>query len=77
MNFKQSVKPITYLKNHTAELVREVSEGKSVMNSQSSEAMALLKLLAFGESDLSAGRTISQEEAFERASRVIRRARDE
>jgi prevent-host-death family protein len=43
MTFKQSVKPITYLKNHTADLVRDVSaEGRSVMITQNGEAKVVV-----------------------------------
>lgn len=94
MNFKQSVKPITYLKNHTADLVRDVAEEqRAVMITQNGEAkvvvmdvetygrwrdaMALLKLVAQGEADVTAGRTVSQKEALERAAAAIERATGE
>jgi prevent-host-death family protein len=91
MGFKQAVKPITYLKNHTADLVRNVSEeGKSVLITQNGEAkvvvmdvetydrwrdaMALLKLVAQSEADVTAGRTVSQKEALQRAQAAIEKA---
>ena len=37
-------------------------------------AAALLKIIAQGEADVAAGRLVSQDEAFERAARVIDRA---
>lgn len=38
-----AIKPITYLKNHTADLVREVSEnGSSVIITQNGEAKAVV-----------------------------------
>jgi prevent-host-death family protein len=91
MGFKHAVKPITYLKNHTADLVRDVSEeGRSVMITQNGEAkvvvmdvetydrwrdaMALLKLVAQGEADVTAGRTVSQEDALKRAAAAIDKA---
>lgn len=37
-------------------------------------AAALLKIIAQGEADVAAGRLVSQEEAFERATRAIERA---
>ena len=90
MKFKESVKPITYLKNHTSDLVREVSgAGKSVMITQNGEAkvvvmdvetygrwrdaMVILKLVAQGEADVSAGRTVPQKKALERAVAAIER----
>jgi len=94
MSFKESIKPITYLKNHTADLVRDVSkEGKAVVITQNGEAkvvvmdvetygrwrdaMALLKLVAQGEADVAAGRTVPQKEALERAAAAIERAAGE
>lgn len=91
MNLKANVKPITYLKNNTADLVREVSEqGQPVLITQNGEAkvvvidvqtydrwrdaMALLKLLAQGEAEVAAGKTVSQGRAFSRARAAIRRA---
>ncbi len=39
MDFKEQIKPITYLKNRTAELVREVSEsGRTMVITQNGEA---------------------------------------
>lgn len=91
MDLKQDVKPITYLKNRTADLVREVAEeGRTVMITQNGKAkvvvmdvelydrwqaaMALLKILAHAERDVAAGRTVSQETAFARATAVIKSA---
>lgn len=89
MNLKDDVKPITYLKNHTADLVREVHENnRTVVITQNGEAkvvlmdvesfdrgrqaMALLRMLAFAQSDIEAGRTVTQDKAFARAERAIR-----
>jgi prevent-host-death family protein len=91
MNLKADVKPITYLKNNTADVIRDVSEdGRVVMITQNGEAkvvvmdvetydqwrkaMALLKALALGEADVSAGRVLPQKRAFKRAARAIRTA---
>ena len=42
------------------------------------QAVILMKLIAQGEADVAAGRTLSEEQAFERAERAIERAaRDE
>lgn len=88
MRFKERVKPITYLKNHTADLVRDVSEnGLTVTITQNGEAkvvvmdaetydrwrdaMALLKVMALGEADVAAGRTLTQDEAFRRAEEAL------
>ena len=43
MNLKQDVKPITYLKNRTADVVREVSEeGRTMMITQNGEAKVVV-----------------------------------
>lgn len=91
MAARTTVKPITYLKNHTADLVRSVAaDGGPVLVTQNGEAkavvlgveqydhlrasLALLKLLAQGEADVAAGRTVSQKEAFRRARAALKRA---
>lgn len=92
MSLEDQVKPITYLKNRTADLVREVSEsGRSVLITQKGEArvvvmdvktygrwreaLALLKILALAEADVSSRRVLSQERAFARAEAALDRAR--
>jgi prevent-host-death family protein len=94
MGYEQRVKPITYLKNHTADLVRDVAEeGRSVMITQNGEAkvvvmdvetygrwrdaLALLKLVAHGEADVAAGRTVTQKDALRRAAAALESAGDE
>lgn len=91
MATKSDIRPITQLKNNTAELVREVSEdGRPITITQNGvarvvlmdvdtfdrwrAAMALLKLLAHGEADVSRGRTVESAETFRRARRAIERA---
>ncbi len=91
MSQRADVKPITYLKNRTADLLREVSEGgHAVTITQNGEAravlmdvdtydrwrsaMALLKLLAQGEADVAARRTVKQSDVFRRARRAIERS---
>jgi prevent-host-death family protein len=91
MSQRADVKPITYLKNRTADLLREVSEGgHAVTITQNGEAravlmdvdtydrwrsaMALLKLLAQGEADVEAGRTVKHSDVFRRARKAIERS---
>lgn len=91
MSLKETVKPITYLKNHAASIIHEAAEsGRPLIVTQNGEAkavvmgivqydewkrdLALLKILAMSEADISSGRTISQKEAFRRAHSAIRRA---
>ena len=88
MKLKEDVKPITYLKNNAAQLIRKISEeGRTVMITQNGEAKAvlmdvgtydrwrdainLMKIISQGEADIAAGRTVTQDEAFERAARAI------
>ena len=92
MDLAEVVKPITYLKNNAAEVVREAAEsGRLLVVTQNGEAravvmgvaqydewrktLALLKMLAQGEADVTAKRAIGQAEAFRRAEASIRRAR--
>ncbi len=91
MSRRADVKPITYLKSRTADLLREVAEGgHAVTITQNGEAravlmdvdtydrwraaMALLKLLAQGEADVEAGRTVKQPDVFRRARKAVRRS---
>jgi prevent-host-death family protein len=47
MKLSESVKPISYLKSHTAEVLREVSEGQRTMViTQHGEARAVLQDIA-------------------------------
>jgi prevent-host-death family protein len=90
MNRRRDVKPITYLKSRTADLVREVNEGGSAVTiTQNGQprvvvmdvdtydrwraAMALLKMLAQAEADVTAGRTVSHRDAFRRARAALDR----
>ncbi len=91
MAFNEDIKPITFLKNHTAELISKVTEtGRSVVITQNGtskvvvmdvavydrwrKATALLKLLTHSEAAVTAGKTVSQEEVFERAEAALRQA---
>jgi len=88
MRYSESIKPISYLKAHTAEIIREVAEGKSpyvitqhgearaVVQSvqeyeQTQETLALLKILAMGEQEISDGKTIISDEVFSGAEKLI------
>jgi prevent-host-death family protein len=89
---KTDIRPISNLKNKTADIVREVAESrKAVIITQHGKAkvvmldfeeyerwketMAILKLIAQGEADVAAGRTVSQRQAFSSARAAIARAR--
>ncbi len=68
MNLKRDIKPITYLKNRTADVVKQVSEGRTMVITQNGEAkmvligveeydrlgaaIALLKIVRHSEADL-------------------------
>ena len=87
MNLQRDIKPITYLKNRTTDVVREVSEGRTLVITQNGEAkmviigveeydrlqsaLALLKIVQHSEADVKRGRARSQEKVFERIERLI------
>ncbi len=87
MNLRRDIKPITYLKNRTTEVVQEVSEGRTIIITQNGEAkmviigveeydrlqsaLALLKIVQHSEANVKRRRTFSQEEVFERIERFI------
>jgi len=87
MNLKRDIKPITYLKNRTTEVVQEVSQGRTIVITQNGEAkmvimgveeydrlqsaLALLKIVQHSEADIKRGRTLSQEQVFERIEKLI------
>src|SRR5437867_4187506 len=87
MNLKRDIKPITYLKNRTTDVVQEVSEGRIIIITQNGEAkmviigveeydrlqsaLALLKIVQHSEANVKRRRTFSQEEVFERIERFI------
>ncbi len=92
MDLTEVVKPITYLKNNAAEVVREAAEsGRVLVVTQNGEAkavvmgvaqydewrraLALLKILAQGEADVTARRVVDQADAFRRVKASLRRAR--
>jgi prevent-host-death family protein len=90
MDLTEVVKPITYLKNNAAKVVRAAESGRTLVVTQNGEAravvmgvaqytewrraLALLKLLAQGEADIASKRVVDQAEAFQRAETAIRRA---
>jgi|SRR5678816_4726187 prevent-host-death family protein len=91
MNLRQDIKPITYLKNRTADVVQQVSEGRTMVITQNGEArmvvmgveeydrmqnaLALLKILQLSEGDVRNDRTVPQEEVFQRIEAVIAEAK--
>lgn len=81
MKFSSRIKPISYLKSHTAEIVRELSESREpllitqngeaklvVMDVKSfeeqEETLALLKILALGNSEIAQGKFRDSEDVF-------------
>ncbi|EAU55279.1 type II toxin-antitoxin system Phd/YefM family antitoxin [Mariprofundus ferrooxydans] len=90
MRYSDSVKPISYLKSHTAEVIRNVAEGqapcvitqhgeaKAVVQGvaeyeKTQETLALLRILALGEQEIAAGETMSADEVFAGADRLLQR----
>jgi prevent-host-death family protein len=90
MNLRQDIKSITYLKNRTADVVQQVSKGRTMVITQNGEArmvvmgveeydrmqnaLALLKIIQLSEGDVRNGRTVPQEEVFQRIEAVISEA---
>ena len=91
MNLKRDIKPITYLKSRTAEVAQQVSEGRTMVITQNGEAkmvimgveeydrtqsaLALLKIVQDSEADIRKGRTLPQEEVFQRMESIIENAK--
>src|SRR5207253_9713096 len=91
MNLRRDIKPITYLKNRTADVVQEVSEGRTMVITQNGEAkmvimgveeydrtqsaLALLKIDQVSEADIRKGRTLPQEEVLQRMVSIIENAK--
>ena len=75
MDLKESVKPITYLKNRTADLVREVSEdGTPVIITQNGEAkVVVLDIDTYGRwrDALALLKIVAQAEADVEAGRTV------
>jgi len=42
MNLKRDIKPITYLKNRTNEVIHEVSQGRTIVITQNGEAKVVI-----------------------------------
>ena len=91
VNLKRDIKPITYLKSRTTEVVQQVSEGRTMVITQNGEAkmvimgveeydrtqsaLALLKMIEHSEADVRKGRTVPQEEVFKRIESIIEDAK--
>lgn len=86
MTMATRIRPISYLKAHAAEIVRELGahgsamvitqngEAKAVLQDvhayeQTQESLALLKILALGQQQITAGKVVPLEEAAERVKR--------
>jgi prevent-host-death family protein len=87
MKFSAQIKPISYLKNHTAEIVKNISESRRpllitqngeaklvVMDIKSyeeqEETLALLKILALGNSEIEQGMCQDMEAVFTELDKV-------
>jgi len=91
MNLQRDIKPITYLKNRTTDVVQEVSKGRTMVITQNGEAkmvimgveeydrlqnaLALLKIIQHSEADVRKGRTFSQDEVFHKIEVIIGEAK--
>jgi len=80
MNLSTNVRPISYLRQHTAEVIKNVATGEPMIITQNGEArlvvmdtsayeqreqtLALLKILAMGNRDIEQGRVHAAESVF-------------
>jgi prevent-host-death family protein len=75
MRHKRDVRPITYLKNHTSDLIREVSDnGRTVLITQNGEAKAVVmdvELYDRWKAALAMLRILAQSEAQHDAGKVV------
>ena len=92
MHLAKDVKPITYLKTHTAEAIDDVNNGRTLVITQHGEAravllnpahydelhatIALLLKIARGEEDIRAGRVTPHREVMADLRRRQREARE-
>ena len=81
MQFSKDIKPISYLKSKTAEVIREVQNRKNIIITQNGEAKAvicdiksfenmqnsltMLKLIIQSENDIEKGSIVAQDEMFD------------
>ena len=90
MNLSQSIKPISYFKAHTAEVIRELNkqhgtmiitqngEAKAVIQDiaeyeRVQEALAMLRMVAQGQSDYEKGKTIPADQVLKELADKIAR----
>ena len=75
MQHKRDIRPITYLKNNTADLIREVSDnGRTVLITQNGEAKAVVmdvELYDRWKASLAMLRILAQSETEFEAGRVV------
>lgn len=75
MQHKRDVRPITYLKNHTSDLIREVSDnGRTVLITQNGEAKAVVMDVALYDrwkAALAMLKILAQSEAQHEAGKVV------
>ena len=87
MQLSKDVKPISYLKAKTAEVIKEVQNRKNIIITQNGEAKAvicdiksfenmqnsltLLKLIIQSENDIEKGSIIAQDEMFDNLDKKL------
>jgi prevent-host-death family protein len=81
MNSKEDIRPISYIKSHTADILKQINKThRPIYITQNGEAtgvlidtesfenmqktMGILKILAFGESDIETGKVVEQSKLF-------------
>lgn len=93
MKLSEAVKPISYIKAHASEVVREIEkkgpvvitlngEAKAVLQDiheyeRTQESMAMLKILAQSRKSIEVGMVTSSSEAFSKVREKVRELEDE
>jgi antitoxin (DNA-binding transcriptional repressor) of toxin-antitoxin stability system len=67
MKYSDQIKPISYLKANTAEILRRIAErGEPLVITQNGVAMAVLKILALGKRQVQEGKIVPAKVAIKR-----------
>ena len=87
MKRRQAIKPVTYMKTHSADLLKDVRSGPVIITQsgeakaviqdisdyqRTKDALVLLRILALGEADIRNGKMVEQEDVFDEIERELR-----
>ncbi len=87
LNLIQDIKPISYVKSHTADVMKQVEENNPIVITQNGEAKAvlmavkqyqniidtinLLKIISIGENDIRNNRIYTHEQVQEKIKTIL------